>query len=192
MKPKFYFAPDDSGGGTGSENDDDQDDQGRQPPEGTGSGTPSEDVVPREELSKVNREAAKYRRERNDLQRQLQEIKDAEKSDNERLSGELKAAQDNLTKSRSEIRNLRVQVLAEKVGIAPAARADAAKLLDWDSMEDPDDVTILEDALKSLVKDRPYLRGSTVGGADGGAGGDGKSLVGAGMNAAIRRASGRR
>jgi SMC interacting uncharacterized protein involved in chromosome segregation len=195
MKPKFYFAPDDSGGGSGGENDDDPtgDGGGNQPPEGAGSGTPGEgDLVSRDELSKVNREAAKYRRERNDLQRQLQEIKDAEKSDLERMKGDLDTRTKDLDKAHSEIRTLRVQVLAEKVGIAPSARKDAAKLLDWDSMEDPDDAVIVEEALKTLVKDRPYLRGVHVDGADGGAGAGGEGPVGAGMNAAIRRASGRR
>jgi hypothetical protein len=81
-------------------------------------------------------------------------------------------------------------VLAEGAGIAPAARADASKLLDWSKIEDPDDDAILEEALKELVKARPYLRGSTSG-ADGGAGGD-STKVGAGMNEVIRRAAGRR
>lgn len=194
MWSKFYFAPDDPGGGSGSDTDDDPtgDGGGNQPPEGAGSGAPGEgDLVSREELSKVNREAAKYRRERNDLQKQLQEIKDAEKSDLERVTSELQTKSQELTKALTENRNLRVQVLAEKVGIAHSARADAAKLLDWDSMEDPDDGRIIEEALKTLVKDRPYLRGGHDG-ADGGAGAGGGGPVGAGMNDAIRRASGRR
>lgn len=194
MKPKFYFAPDDPGGGSGSDSDDDHagDGSGNQPPEGEGSGAPGEGgLVSREELSKVNREAAKYRRERNDALRQLQEIKDAEKSDLERVSGELQMQTQRLNKTLAENRHLRVQVLGEKVGIAPAARADAAKLLDWDSMDDPDDGAIIEEALRTLVKDRPYLRGE-VQGADGGAGSGGAGPVGAGMNSAIRRAAGRR
>jgi len=191
MQSRFIFAPDGGPGGSGSENDDTSGDGGVEPPEGTGSGSDEQDLIPREELQKVNREAAKYRRERNELQNKLKQFEDAEKSDLERLTGENKTLADKLTASEKRERALRVQVMASRVGVAPDAQADAAKLLDWGTIEDPDNDQLVEDALKDLVKERPYLRGGTRVGADGGAGGDGRSTA-AGMNEQIRRASGRR
>lgn len=191
MKVKFYYAPDEGSGSPGGGTDDTQNDEGVQPPEGTGSGTgDDQDLIPRTELSKVNREAARYRRERNEANARLKEIEDRDKSELEKAQAQLTTTTDKLMKMESQNRDLRVRVLAEVVGIAPAARADASKLLDWSKIEDPDDDAILEEALKELVKARPYLRGSTSG-ADGGAGGD-STKVGAGMNEAIRRAAGRR
>lgn len=187
MGVRFFFAPDDPpGGGTGDTDDQDT----GQPPEGTASSGEGQDLVPREELHRLNREAAKYRRERNDLQNRLKAIEDAEKTEVERLKGQV----DTLTKSHERIaareRELRVQVLAGQVGVSPDARADASKLLDWDAIADPDSDADLEEALKALVKARPYLRGASSG-ADGGAGGNGRQTA-AGMNEQIRRAAGRR
>lgn len=192
MKSRFIFAPDGDPGGTGGGTDDDSAGGGGvEPPEGTESGGNEQDLIPREELQKVNREAAKYRRERNDLQNRLKAFEDAEKTDIERLSGQVTTLEEKLTKSQSRERDLRVQVMASRVGISPDAQADAAKLLDWEKIEDPDSDALVEDALKELVKERPYLRGGVRIGADGGAGGDGRSTA-AGMNEQIRRASGRR
>ena len=189
MFTRFHFAPEGDPGGQGGENDDDAaNDSGVEPPEGTGDD--EKDLVPRSELSKLNREAAKYRRERNELQNRLKAIEDAEKTDNERLSGEVKTLSERLAASEKRERALRVEVMASRVGVHPEARKDAFKLLDWDSIDDPDSDQEVEDALKSLVKERPYLRGSTTG-ADGGAGGDGRTVA-AGMNDQLRRLAGRR
>lgn len=190
MKSRFIFAPDGDPGGSGGENDDDSAGGGGvEPPEGTGKD--EADLIPREELQKVNREAAKYRRERNDLQNRLKQFEDAEKTDIERLTGEVKALTDKLTVSETRERDLRVQVMAARVGIAPDAQADAAKLLDWSKIDDPSSDALVEDALKELAKEKPYLRGGVRHGADGGAGGDGRTPA-AGMNDQIRRAAGRR
>ncbi len=191
MWSRFIFAPDGDPGGTGGGTDDDTGDGVVEPPAGTGSGTDEQDLIPREELQRVNREAAKYRRERNELQNKLKQFEDAEKSDLERLTGENKTLSERLTASEKRERALRVQVMASRVGVAPDAQADAAKLLDWGTIEDPDNDQMVEDALKDLVKERPYLRGGVRVGADGGAGGDGRSTA-AGMNEQIRRAAGRR
>jgi hypothetical protein len=192
MKARFLFAPDEGPGGSGGENDGDPADGGTTESQaGTGSGSDGQDLIPREELQKVNREAARYRRERNELQNRLKAFEDAEKSDLERLTGENKTLSETLKASQERERVLRVQVMASRVGVAPDAQADAAKLLDWGTIEDPDSDQLVEAALKDLVKERPYLRGGTRVGADGGAGGDGRSTA-AGMNEQIRRASGRR
>ncbi len=187
MGVRFFFAPDDPPGGGAGENDDPNDREG-QSQEDDGSG--NQDLVPREELSKVNREAARYRRERNDLQNRLKAFEDAEKTEIERLQGQVKTLEDSLGKTSARERELRVQVLAGQVGVSPDARADASKLLDWEKIEDPDSDQELEAALKDLVKARPYLRGATSG-ADGGAGSGGRTTT-AGMNESIRRAAGRR
>lgn len=184
----ILFAPDGDPGGQGGGDDDSPDTQGLvEPPEGT---DPDEkDLVPRSDLQRVNREAAKYRRERNDLQNRLKQFEDAEKTEIERLSGENKTLSDRLSASEKRERALRVEVMATRVGVTPEARADAVKLLDWDKIEDPDNDQMIEDALKDLVKERPYLRGA-VGGADGGAGTGGRSTS-TGMNERIRAGRGR-
>lgn len=188
MIRNIYFAPDDPGGAGSDDAGDPPDNDDSQAPGGTGSPT-DPDLVPREELQKVNREAAKYRRERNDLQNRLKQFEDAEKTEIERLSGENADLKKRLDTAQLRARELRVQVLAAKVGISPDARQDASKLLDWDAVGDPDSDTSLEEALQNLLKARPYLKGAARG-ADGGAGADGRT-PGAGMNEAIRRAAGR-
>ncbi len=188
MAVTLHYAPDDGPGGGAGADDDQQDPNPDDQPQG-GKPDADDDLVSRDELAKVNREAASYRRQLREVQSKLKEFEDAEKTEIERLKGREETLNQELTKARADARDLRVWILAEKVGIAPAARQDATRLLDWSTIEDPDDATGLEQALRDLVKNRPYLIGPGGTGADGGSGGG----VGPGvdMNAAIRRAAGR-
>lgn len=166
MQVRFMYAPDDAPGG-----DSGDDDAGGTSPEGQ---EPDEgkDLIPRAQLHAANREAAKYRTKLRDAEQRLKDLEDAGKSDLERAQEKVKTLEQEKQGLADANRNLQVQVLAEKVGITAAAREDAARLLDWASLPSDPSQQEIEKALKDLVKDRPYLLGKIVGGADGGTGGD--------------------
>lgn len=189
----FLLSPDEgsggSGGGEGSEGTGDEGTEGTAHEGTEGSGT-QEDLIPRSELSRVNREAAKYRRKAQELQKQLEDREAQDKTELERERDRAVKAEQSLNETRQKARQLRVQVLAGKVGIVPEARADAARLLDWDKLTDPDDEGEVEEALRDLVKDRPFLLGNVPGGADGGAGGS-RTTESNDMNTRLRQAAGR-
>lgn len=191
---QFLFSPDDPGGQAGG--DDPGPDPNEQDP---GTGTPQEgdpgpggqdDLVPRSELSKANREAAKYRKERNELQTKLADIEESEKTEVQKAKDRATALEDSLKMEKQTNRELRVQVLASKVGVVREARSDAARLLDWDAIRDPENEAEVEEALRDLVKDKPFLLGNVPGGSDGGAGGT-RDSGSQDMNALLRQAAGR-
>jgi len=195
MYHRFLFAPDDPGGQGGGDNPDGTDDEGTggSPPEGTESGsgsTDDKDLVSRSELARANRDAAKYRAQAREAQDALKAREDQDKSDLEKERDRATKAEEKLVKIEKDARELRVQVLAGKVGIAREARGDAARLLDWDDISDPDDERQVEVALRDLVKDKPYLLGNVPGGADGGAGGS-RDTGSQDMNSLLRQAAGR-
>lgn len=194
MKHQFLFAPDDPAG-QGAENTPDPDDadSGEGAPQGGTEAGPEdqgEDLVPRSEVQKVSKEAAKYRRERNALQQRIEALEQQDQSDVEKLTTKTTTLETSLREAKQENRELRVQVLASRVGIVREARSDAARLLDWDSIEDPDSEAELEGALRTLVKDKPFLLGNVPGGADGGAGGE-RGEGSQDMNSLLRAAAGR-
>src|SRR6188768_713090 len=129
----FYLSPDGDPGGAGGGNEPDpndgnSDEATAQTADDQGSGSQG-DTVPLSELNKVNREAAKYRKELRDTQKRLAELEDKDKSelDKERESATRASAENRDLKDR--LRNLQVQVLAGKVGVIPEAQSDAARLL---------------------------------------------------------------
>ena len=190
----FYLSPDGDPGGAGGGNEPSPEEQAaldeaaaREAADGSGS---QGDTVPLSELNKVNREAAKYRKELRDTQKRLAELEDKDKSDldKERESATRASAENRDLKDR--LRNLQVQVLAGKVGVIPEAQSDAARLLDWDGIDNPEDEKEVETALRALVKEKPFLLGGVPGGADGGAGGS-RETGSDDMNALIRAHAGR-
>lgn len=196
MRRVLFFRPEGDGSGSGSGG-------GEGSGEGSGTsttGTPQEgDGGTQEgsggsqelttELERTRREAAKYRTERNDLQKRVEELEGAGKSEVEKLTGQVTEKDKRLSEVESENRRLRAMVLAPTVGIAPAAAGDAAALLDWTQIEDPSSEDQVSKALKELVKSKPYLGGNVREGADGGAGGSREGA--ADMNSLIRGAAGR-
>jgi len=192
MRPNFlFFSPEDSPGGTGEEEGEEEPSQAQE-----AEGSSSEQVVEgervtRAELAKANAEAAKWRKALRESQARVSELEDLTKTENERLADQAKRAEEELTQEKNKNRALRVRVLASGVGIAREAQEDAARLLNWDGVRDPDDDAQLEKALQNLVKEKPYLLGGVSGGADGGAGISNRGRLGSDMNLAIRRASGR-
>ncbi len=105
------------------------------------------------------------------------------------MSTKVSESEIKLTELLDTNRRLRAQVLGAKVGIAPEARADAAALLDWSSLGDPDSDDEVESALKKLVKAKPYLSGRSSSGVDAGRGGS--RDTGQDMNSLLRVAAGR-
>lgn len=142
------------------------------------------------EVAKARKDAARYRTERNDLQKRVEELEGASKSDVEKLTEKTS----NLSKENKTLketnRELTIRALAPQVGIDPKAAADAAKLFDWKEVSDPEDLTEVEAALKEFVKERPHLTGNVAGGADGGAGGS-RSPEKTDVNSMIRGMAGR-
>lgn len=157
------------------------------PPEGTQD--ESQVDTASQELSRLRSEAAKYRTERNDLKKRLEELEGAGKTEVEKLTGKVSEYERSLSDLENTNRRLRAQVIGAKVGIAPEARADAAALLDWSGIPDPDSDDEVESALKKLVKAKPYLSGKSSSGVDAGQGGS--RDTGQDMNSLLRSAAGR-
>jgi hypothetical protein len=160
---------------------------GGQGPGGQGGGS---DLIPRSELSKANKEAQKYRTELREVQAKLKEFEDLGKTEQEKLTARATDLESRLEDREIELAEYRVRVLAPEAGITRDAAKDAFALLDLDRITDPNDDEQLLEALKDLVKTRPYLRGTREG-ADGGAGSTGSEDFGSDMNRLIRQAAGR-
>lgn len=196
MKKRHFFLYEadggsGSGGGTGSGDGGEGGTGGEGGSQGSGgTGGDGQDLIPRSELSRANAEAAKYRTQLRETQQRLEALEGQGKTQLEQAQEASKKAEEKVAQAEKANRFLRVQIVASKVGIAETARADAARLLDWDTVSDPDSETALEVALKDLVKEKPYLLGNLPGGADGGAGspGSGEKVS---MNDLIRGAAGR-
>lgn len=171
------------GGGSGSGS-------GESGSQGDGAGASGSSDEPSAEVVALRKEAAKYRTERNKLQTKVDELEGASKSEKEKLADDLAKARERVTAQEAKTRKLQVQVLAGEVGISKDAREDAASLLDWSRISDPDDDAEVLEALKDLVKEKKYLLGKTPGGSDGGEGGT-RTDESADMNARIRQAAGR-
>src|SRR5262252_91139 len=146
-------------------------------------------TVPRSELAKVNAEAKKYRLERNELRKRVEELEGLSKTELERERERAATAEQNLQDLQARHLIARAANLALDAGVSRDAARDAAVLLDWEGIEDTADDDQSVAAFQELVKDKPYLAGRR-GSADGGAGSRG-SAEPQDMNAMIRRAAGR-
>lgn len=117
------------------------------------------------ELRKKNSEAANLRKRLKDLEpaaAELQRIKDAEKTESERLSDQLAAANDQITKTRQRLVRSQVTALAGTATDGRAAFADPADAfgeLDLDSYIDGDgdiDEAAIEADLQALLERKPH------------------------------------
>lgn len=142
-------------------------------------------------VKKLREEAAATRVKLREAQEELKKHEDAKKSDLEKAQGTVTELETKVTTLEVTARKALVRALGSEIGIVAEARADAASLLDWSKIEDPNDEEQVTKALKALVKEKPYLLGKVVGGADGGAGGRGGTTAES-MNDRIRVAAGRR
>ena len=184
----LHFSPDDGGGdppgGDGGANE---------PPEGTPADPPGgsgeEETVPVAKFKEVQNEAKNLRKRLRDIEAKLGEKENEGKSEVEQTQTKLTETTERLMAAEKQSRELLVAVRAPKVGIVDGLVA--ARLIDFDKLEDPTDVDEVDKALKALVKEHPFLAGKVPGGADGGAGGGQGANATLDMNAEIRRQAGR-
>lgn len=188
----IHFDPDPNPGGgdppSGGDPDPDPGDPDPAPQEGTPAKPDGEQDDQR--LKEARKEAAKYRTDLRNAQKKIEELEGASKTELEKATDAKAKSEERASTLESDNRNLRARIIGGTVGIDPAARGDAALLLDWSKIEDPTDDDQVESALRDLVKDRPYLLGNVRGGGDGGAGGTRDSSE-TDMNTLIRAGSGR-
>jgi hypothetical protein len=195
----IHFAPDDgsgSGGGDGGSDDggSQEENGGVKPPAGeSGSQEDKDEKVPASEAREARREAQKLRQRAKAAEEELDRIKNAGQSDDEKQTREVQKRDKQITSLTAENRSLRVQVLAKQAGIHDDFVDVAPSMLDWDELEDdgPADNKAVLRALKQLVKERPSLAG---GGkrpsADGGEGRQEQSGGAGDMNSILRRSVG--
>lgn len=116
-------------------------------------------------IRKANSEAANLRKRLKELEpkaAELQAIKDAEKSESERLNDQLTAANEQITKTRTRLVEARVQALAGSVVGERAAFTDpedAVGSLDLGSyIDDSGDIdeTAIEADLQALLERKPH------------------------------------
>lgn len=131
------------------------------------------------QLAELSKRLKTVEKERDELKNAgLSEQEKREQDERERKERESGLAKTN--------RNLRVQLAAARLNIVdPEA---VSLLLDWDTVENPDDPKAVERAIKELVKDREYL----IADNDAGGGAGRKAPVpGEDMDSLIRGAAGR-
>lgn len=165
-----------------------------EPPEGiraesTQDGASAEESVPSAEFKKVQNEAKGLRKRLRDLESQVASKDDEGKSEVEQAVTKLAETSEKLSAMETRNRELLVAVRAPKQGIVDGEVA--ARLIDFDAIDDPSDVDEIDAALKALVKKHPFLTGKVAGGADGGAGTGTRQAGAFDMNAELRRAAGR-
>jgi hypothetical protein len=179
------------GGGSGEDGGSTEGAPGEQTEAPGGQASESTDeTVPRSELARANAEAAKFRKQLREEQAKVAGFEANQKTEFENARDKAKAAEDRADKAEERNRELHARLVAAEVGVVREAHADAARLLDWSSIEDPDDEEQVKAAMQTLVKEKPYLLG-TSSGADGGAGRSGGQQESADMNSMLRSASGR-
>jgi predicted nuclease with TOPRIM domain len=111
------------------------------------------------ELRKKNSEAANLRKRLKELEpaaAELQRIKDAEKTESERLNDQLARAQEQVTKTRQRLARTQVQALAMTSFADPE---DAVGALDLDSYIDSDgdiDEAAIKADLEALLERKPH------------------------------------
>lgn len=181
----------DGSGGTGDGSSGSGDDTSGRTDDATDSGTDSDSVESLQaKLAAANREAAKYRKERNTAKNELDKLKDAELSDLEREKKRADDAETKLQESMSRVRdsNLRVAIAQSDSNIVDVETA--TMLLNKRGLEfDNDGEPIgIKDALTTLVSDKPFLVGKATarqrtGGTNGGAGNDEDSEGSGGLTA---------
>jgi len=114
----------------------------------------------RKEIEKLRREAAKYRTKAGELEplaKRAQELEDAQKSEQERLTEQLTAAQDRVKAVQARAVRSEVRALAAAEFADPD---DAHAFLDLDAFVGDDgdiDADSIRDSLADLLKRKPHL-----------------------------------
>lgn len=125
-------------------------------------------------LAQARREAAARRKEAQELAARLKQIEDAQLSETERLRREAEELRARAQEAERRMLDARILVAASKLGFADPN--DALALADRSAIGE--DGSGIEDALKAVLKAKPYLKGAqpqaapqSVGNPQGGAGG---------------------
>lgn len=143
-----------------------------------------------EAARKLRSEANALRKRLKDAESKLTERETAELNEKQKLERDLTAATATRDQLEAEVRTLRAERIAAKIGIRADAVEMAVKALDWNAIEDPSDVKEIERALKELVKESPFLS-SRPDGLDGGRG-NGKPSNGDSLTDLLLRSTDRR
>lgn len=129
----------------------------------------------RAKLVEANREAAKYRKERNEAKASLDKAREAELSDIEREKKRADDAQRQLVETESRIRRANLRVALSNPELRLVDVDTASLLLEREGIEydDEGEPQGIDKAVKALVKAKPFLIGasrSSSGGTNGGEG----------------------
>ena len=181
----------DGGAGAAEEGSEtERESSGPEATEGTREGTeqqtdPSEIASLKAKLSEANREAAKYRKERNEAKASLDKAREAELSDIEREKKRADDAQAQLADTESRIRRANLRVALSNPELKLVDVDTASLLLERQGVEydDEGEPQGIDKAVKALVKEKPFLVGASrpsTGGTNGGEGneaGEGPNLT---------------
>lgn len=129
-------------------------------PQGGGHSDPWDDpAAARKEIERLRKESAGYRTKAKELEplaKRAQELEDAQKSEAERLAGQLTAAQERAAKATRTAVAAKVEALAASQFADPE---DAAGALDLASFVDEDgsiDTAAIKTELSALLKRKPH------------------------------------
>lgn len=150
-----------------------------------------------DELEAVRAELAESKKEQTKLRKQLSEARKKSKESKPSEEGNAGTPDEQTQQQLAEMRQ-RTDQLQSKLQRARAANIASnmrvvdpeavVALIDWDDIEDPDDDAEIKDAIKALVKRKPYLAKKAD--LDGGAGG-GRRQQKRSMNEILRAPRGR-
>ena len=183
----YHLEPDggegDGDGGTGDEGTGEEETQP----------TPEEIAEIREENARLKSQAAKARTE---AARRAKAEKDAARSKAQE-DGDVATLQKQLDEERaartaleSRLQQQSAQSIATTLGaVDPAV---VVRLIDWDTIADPDDEGEVRQAIRSILKAKPYLRSTTRDPDAGRGGGEEGKERSTSINDVLRRAAGHR
>jgi len=160
---------------------------------GSGSVTPEEHaavVAERDRLKaqadKARTQAAREAKAKADAERKA--AKEAE--GDEKLKAALEAAEKSNAELQAKLHGTMARALAKERGaVDPKV---VVRLIDFDDLTDPSDEDEVGEAIDALLEEKPYLKEAKKVGSDAGKGGAGNKEVTTDINAALRRATGRK
>jgi hypothetical protein len=166
-----HFTPDGDGGGGGTGSDGANGNDGTDGDEGGSEGEGSDEVAGlKSALDKERKAARDATRQMRDLQRQLDEIKNAGKPEEERREAALKQAEERAAAAEQKVRTANARVaVSDAVGTTASPRAIFALIRDDLEYDDDDQPTNLADLIAREKKADPSLFRAAAGSGDGGA-----------------------
>jgi hypothetical protein len=167
-----HFSPDgDSGGGGSASGDADGDGDGNNDGGSEdGDGANDDRAELKEALAKERKAARDATRQLRDLQKQLDDLKNVGKPEEERREAALKAAEERAAAAEQKIRTANGRIaVSEAVGTTASPRAVFALIRDDIEYDDDDQPTNITDLIAREKKADPSLFRASNGSADGGA-----------------------